>query len=1142
MIDFANLWAIARAEMRLTRRLVRYWIFAALGCIVMGLAYGWNQLIHANFSYFSATIAGINPRFWAGGTAYYFAQVMLFGITFLAFEVRARDQRERVSEVLDSRPFGNLELLAGRALGILIPSWIPAFFMAGVVALIGFLTQSPVSLGSYLVMLFVLTLPMFVFALPLTFFVTLVVRSRIAAAVSMIALYVTCFVLSIFVLPATLSPLLDISGSTGENFQSDIAPSLVSTGMWVHQLGLILGAAGFLLLGAAIHPRRDNGNKALRLGFGALLVLCLVACFAYPAFERHRDLQQVEAWQERHSERAAEPGPDILRQDARVRLDPGAGIRVETALELRAPEGEPLDSLLFTLNPGLEVQTLLLEGREAAFTHEDGLLEIELSQTLTADSSLEAEIVAEGVLDERFAYLGTDLEMFRRPLSKASNSGLLGIVNMVNQSEYVVLPPGVAWLPRPGADVGRDDPANRLPERYRLSLGVDVPEGLLVAGPGLRRVTEGAEAGRAIHSFAPDAPLPAPAIVAGHFVSRSAEVEGTTFEILVDASHTDNLELFAPAADLLTENLGERLRDAREWGLEYPYGAFTMVEVPNRLRGYDGSWRRDSTLMPPGLLFMREASLPTARFKQRFEDESRWEEAEGGVEGEMVRHLERFFENDFSGGNVFIAFTRNLVHYPRPFEGEGAVALGYVLEDLSSEIVFEKDGYFSVELFDSGMNELIGKAITQLFVTNFRYSLAEVITDIATDRPEVWDSVLGLSLANIDPDVDAQRAHDALTLKGGAMSQYMQETLGQQTLGKLLGALRSLDARDAVTRDDLVVAASRIGLELEPVLASWLDQTDLPAFELGPPVFERIEDDESGTPRYQVAVPLLNSGRAEGLVQLKWVRFADNNREDGEGEVVAIPAGESREIGLVVDRAPTRAWISTFFSLNRGPLALSLPPIDEDAPLSEREPLNGALETDWMPREDNAVVVDDLDAGFETETAPPSGLLAFFRQGDGARNDEAELDNGLPAQSPIQGPGREWTRAANFSAHGRYRRTAALVAAGNGDAVARFRAELPEDGRYRLEIHMPSMRSFVGALSRSPLGTWTVNVEDSSGTEEVPFEAASSNEGWNEVNEFELAAGEVTLTVTNELEDGGRMLLADAIRWTPVERRKRGTE
>ena len=69
--------------------------------------------------------------------------IFIIGSIFLGFDVRARDQRERVAEVLDSRPYTNLELMVGKLVALLAASWVPLVVLAILLDGLGFAQNLP---------------------------------------------------------------------------------------------------------------------------------------------------------------------------------------------------------------------------------------------------------------------------------------------------------------------------------------------------------------------------------------------------------------------------------------------------------------------------------------------------------------------------------------------------------------------------------------------------------------------------------------------------------------------------------------------------------------------------------------------------------------------------------------------------------------------------------------------------------------------------------------------------------------------------------------------------------------------------------------------------------------------------------------
>ena len=82
----------------------------------------------------------MGPRFLIIQLAQPIVLLFAFGIVFLAFDVRTRDVRDRMIEVVDARPVTNFELLAGRLLGTLLPFLVPAVLIVLAILFHGWLS------------------------------------------------------------------------------------------------------------------------------------------------------------------------------------------------------------------------------------------------------------------------------------------------------------------------------------------------------------------------------------------------------------------------------------------------------------------------------------------------------------------------------------------------------------------------------------------------------------------------------------------------------------------------------------------------------------------------------------------------------------------------------------------------------------------------------------------------------------------------------------------------------------------------------------------------------------------------------------------------------------------------------------------
>jgi len=240
-MNWPVIWAVARAEMRLTRRLVRYWVFLVIGYLIGLAGYFYYASLHAFFSSYSATVGSIGPRYLIGAVGLYYLMVFMIGLVFLGFDLRSRDRRERIVEVLDSRPITNFELVFGRFLGVLLPAWVPVALLAVLMEGLGLVLPllgspvgeriEPVSLFVYV---FFMAIPAFSFSLAVVFLVTLVVRHRLAAAVLALAVLGGMFFATLR-LPLTVGPFFDVSGAYMVNFPSDIVPGIADGVGWLQR-------------------------------------------------------------------------------------------------------------------------------------------------------------------------------------------------------------------------------------------------------------------------------------------------------------------------------------------------------------------------------------------------------------------------------------------------------------------------------------------------------------------------------------------------------------------------------------------------------------------------------------------------------------------------------------------------------------------------------------------------------------------------------------------------------------------------------------------------------------------------------------------------------------------------------------------
>ncbi|MCY3821783.1 MAG: hypothetical protein OXH52_20925 [Gammaproteobacteria bacterium] len=777
------------------------------------------------------------------------------------------------------------------------------------------------------------------------------------------------------------------------------------------------------------------------------------------------------------------------------------------------PPPDARDKLLFSFNPGMDIETLCVNGEEVDFSHESGLLTVHPPSL--GNGSLTLSLAAAGIPDARFAYLDSAIDPERINGTNHS-AGQLGRDAGLFNDDYVALMPGTRWLPLPGSNFG-DDAPSRGRDFFAAEIQVLAPPGWTVAGPGERRTVEGSD-----HvSFRPVSPVPAIALFAAPFERRAIGAGGVLFELLIDPAHGDNLDFFADATDELALRLEEMFHAAAADGLPYPYEALSVVEIPSHLRGYGGGWRLDTVLAQPGVLLLREFSLPIARFD--LIDTTKFEDQVGGVATAKIIMLERSLENDFAGGNVFQGVARNFLRFQTGATGPGAVAIDFVLDSLANRVVTGRLGYFSAYRISADFLHTAPAVATIMFGGRTR-SVTDTVYRAATGRPSVWDRVLTEPLSQLDVDTDPERALNALMLKATSIANVLFDALGPIRSAALLAELRERYRGGNFTAKDLEHVAAHLGIDLTGLLGEWLHETHLPGFLTSDARVHRLADDDDGRPRYQVLVDVRNDESAPGLFRLVCTT------EEGTQSTnpIQVAANASVEVGMTGSSPPIKLALEPYLSLNRLIFTVSLPEIDA-AESSDLEPFDGARPSDWLPPAPAGVIVDDLDPGFtvesDTEDEAGTNVLGSFAGID------AELDQGLLLfRPPFHTGGQDWVRQVMETGWGKYRRTTTR-AAGTGSAKAIFAATLPSTGTWHLAYHLPiNPKRFQFFQGRQ--GHYDLKLVVGEHEQPVEFDASVAEPGWNNLGDFKIEHPDVRFVVSN-LASTGFVIYADAIRWTP---------
>ncbi|MYF03067.1 MAG: hypothetical protein F4227_08895, partial [Gammaproteobacteria bacterium] len=263
MLNRRTLWTLAVAEMRSCRRLVRTWVFivvALLFCVgwyIEALEFQWPSP-PGNFY----SDSGVSARYTISTLMNGFVAIFSIGIIFLAFDIRARDVQNRISDVIDTQPMSNIEIVIGRLAGIYVLLFIPCLvflaLLTGYESISG-LFESRFRLGlqplSVLSLVAWNLIPNVLFYGALVVCLSVLVRFRLLAAILAIGVLIGFFWINNYIPVRFQESFAQFLGST--IVSSDLAPTFVSPAILVNRCGLLFVSIALILFTASMVQRTE---------------------------------------------------------------------------------------------------------------------------------------------------------------------------------------------------------------------------------------------------------------------------------------------------------------------------------------------------------------------------------------------------------------------------------------------------------------------------------------------------------------------------------------------------------------------------------------------------------------------------------------------------------------------------------------------------------------------------------------------------------------------------------------------------------------------------------------------------------------------------------------------------------------------
>jgi hypothetical protein len=435
----------------------------------------------------------------------------------------------------------------------------------------------------------------------------------------------------------------------------------------------------------------------------------------------------------------------------------------------------------------------------------------------------------------------------------------------------------------------------------------------------------------------------------------------------------------------------------------------------------------------------------------------------------------------------------------------------------------------------------------RISATSFRFNRSGGLTD--QERTNRLLDGRSMSELLADENLTDGQLYDIILAKGKYLMTAIESRIQEDNFDeKLLSFIREKLFSSITEEEFLQFLYAYKEFDLEPLMAAWYVEKDVPAFTIGAVGMYNVRDGEQQ--RTHIILPVSNISESEGIVKLSIMAGRGGGDRFGGGggseieRTVLIPPNTTTEIGVLLDSRPMLLTVDTTISRNI-PATMNLMMMRqtaEDAETFFEGKRTFAFEKDKQIGE-GEYIVDNEDPGFEVIGGGGDNRLrsAIRRLFDRSDSESEYLD-----YNPTNPPGR-WSKVVQQDFYGQVLRSGLMIKVGEGSNRVSWTANLPESGSYDIYFYNETM-SFgggrgMGGGQRAGTGQrggerggqrpsqeekhFIVHHED--GTEEISFDIQESAQGWVLLGTFRLAAGSNTIEQTDKGK--GAFLTADAVKW-----------
>ena len=1143
MISLHNIATVARYEARILRR---SWLFRlfALGALFI--------LVGVNIGVVSP-VGDENWLFLAIPSSIPYMNLYLLNIgqaliiVFLAADFLKKDKKLDTNEVLYTRSMSNLEYILGKSWGIIrlfMGINILILLIALVVNIIA--KNTYVDILSYLWNILIVSLPTIIYSLGLAYIMMTLIKNQAItfllllgyAALNMFYLYFRgggVFDYMLFGYPVFSSGMIGY-----DNIQLVLA----------HRLLYTLAGLAFILLSVLLFKRLPQ-SRTHRILSAILLVVSLggAAWSAYYFYGNHTDALSMRE-NTLDINRKYEKKLFLTADRADITLDhSGKKLTASAVLKCVNNNSVPLDEIILSLNPGLEVTGISLGSSDEPFTRENHIITIDPTAPVYPGDTIEISIDYTGTINEAYCYPWykgnlKDNEVRNGPVPLGQRQSFL-------YDDYVMLTSETNWYPVASLNFYPSTPAKIKVDFTEYHLSVKNQEGLTAISQGTGSQVNG-------HTYYTNSTrLPGISLVIGEYESDTIVVDSIEFTAWYKPGNDffrNDLNEIGDTLPMLISNILTELET--NFSTKYPFDKLKLVEVPVQFRSVDKKNTQTLAEVQASMILLPEklSTIDDGAFYRTIKRSKRRMERNSQVVTDkelQVRAFNSFVRNSFISGSNFN--FRN---------GQGSESPSRYL--LGPSYYFFKNNFFSNEypvinaVFESHLQKVEGRG-----------NMARMFLGGLSESDKANTILRGTSFKDLlamDPSNDTLRI--VLTVKGDYIFNLLRAEIGIQKFNDWFSNYLEINKFRNISLDKLSSdIENEFGFSIGKNIDDWYNSSEQPGFYFtGITVKEIIVDNYT---RYQVSFNATNEEETDGIFTVTFRTMGRGGRGGGGGgsvtvsmnrggggmmtfggpgrgmqttevdKIVHLAAGQSKRINAILDAEPRAISINTLTSINNpGELMM---PVEEVITDKRAEPVEEDIVLSTRPlfTEENEIIVDNEDPGFSYVELHSTGRLKDLLGISGEKRDSyGEMFSWWAPEY--------WQKTVQSQYYGKFIKSAHYTRSGAGERTASWTAKLDGPGYYNVYTWLAGGRApggpgggpqggggnFEGRGGRTrnnPMQDLHYFIHHDAGSDEVTVEFENAENGWNHLGSYYFSGDSASVEISNLSE--GRTVAADAIRW-----------